>query len=207
MLLEMQHRVFNSLQVIANILMMKTRIVTSDEARQHLEDAYSRVLCIANLQRHIDTAGRSETVEIVPYISTLCDSITASIIGDDKRIAIKYTLDPALIPSEEAVSLGLIITELIINSVKYAFPEVRQDAEILIKYQRSGSNWRLAVSDNGVGESEKRSAIPGLGSTLVKALAEQIQAKVETTSSASTGHAVTISHATFTPRPEQPRSP
>lgn len=56
LLLEMQHRVFNSLQIIANILMMKTRATTSEEARQHLQDAYARVMSVATMQRHMDDA-------------------------------------------------------------------------------------------------------------------------------------------------------
>jgi two-component sensor histidine kinase len=201
LLLEMQHRIFNSLQIIANILMMKTRITSSEEARRHLQDAYSRVMSVATLQRHIDAAGRTELVELSPYMTALCDSLSASMIGEEKRISLKYAFDDALVPSTEAVSLGLIVTELVINSVKYAFPENRLDAEILVKYEKSGSNWQLTVSDNGVGRLKENAAPPpdGLGSTLVKALAQQIKAQIETVSS-SHGLAVSITHATFNPR-------
>ncbi len=203
LLLEMQHRIFNSLQIIANILMMKTRITTSDEARRHLEDAYSRVMSVATLQRHIDTAGRTELVEVVPYLTTLCDALAASVIGEEKKISLKYAFDPALIPPTEAVSIGLIVTETVINAVKYAFPESRPDAEIVVKYETSGSNWRLTVSDNGVGrpkEETSTAARDGLGTTLIKALAQQIKAQIETANS-SNGLSVSISHTTFSPRP------
>lgn len=203
LLLEMQHRIFNSLQIIANIIMMKTRVTTSEEARRHLQDAYSRVMSVATLQRHIDTAGRTELVEVAPYLTTLCDGLAASMIGEEKQISLKYAFDRALIPSTEAVSLGLIVTELVINSVKYAFPQSRPDAEILIKYETSGSNWQLTVSDNGVGRPEGyNTAAPsdGLGSTLVKALAQQIKAQIEMANSPH-GLVVSLAHATFSPRP------
>lgn len=203
LLLEMQHRIFNSLQIIANIIMMKTRVTTSDEARRHLEDAYSRVMSVATLQRHIDTAGRTELVEVAPYLTTLCDGLAASMIGEEKQIFLKYAFDRALIPSTEAVSLGLIVTELVINSVKYAFPDNRPDAEILVKYETSGSDWRLTVSDNGVGrpkENPTAASSNGLGSTLVKALAQQIKAQIEMANGPH-GLVVSIAHATFSPRP------
>ncbi|QGM93711.1 PAS domain-containing protein [Methylocystis rosea] len=202
LLLEMQHRIFNSLQIIANILMMKTRITTSEEARRHLEDAYSRVMSVATLQRHIDTAGRSELVEVVPYLTTLCDGLAASVIGEEKKISLKYAFDSAMIPPTEAVSIGLIVTETVINAVKYAFPQNRPDAEILVRYETSGADWRLTVSDNGVGKQKENGVAPpseGLGSTLVKALTQQIKAQIETTSGPK-GLTVAISHTTFSPR-------
>ncbi|WP_018409248.1 sensor histidine kinase [Methylocystis rosea] len=124
-------------------------------------------------------------------------------IGEEKQISLKYAFDRALIPSTEAVSLGLIVTELVINSVKYAFPQSRPDAEILVKYETSGSNWQLTVSDNGVGRPEgynTAAASDGLGSTLVKALAQQIKAQIEMANSPH-GLAVSLAHVTFSPRP------
>jgi two-component sensor histidine kinase len=201
LLLEMQHRIFNSLQIIANILMMKTRITTSEEARQHLQDAYDRVMSVATLQKQIDAAGRAEHVEIAPYLTNLCDSLAASVIGSEKKISLHCKFDEASVPSTEAVSLGLIVTELVINSVKHAFPTMRPDAEILVKYETSGNNWQLTVSDNGVGRPKESAgtSLDGLGTTLVKALAQQIKAQFEMVSS-SHGLTVSITHATFNPR-------
>lgn len=200
LLLEMQHRIFNSLQIIANILMIKTRNTTSEEARKHLQDAYTRVMSVAEMQRHIDDAARAETVKLAPYFTTICDSLAASMIDDDRRIALRYEFDDASAPSTEAVSLGLIVTELVINALKYAFPTNRADAEILAKYETSGDNWQLIVSDNGVGRPpDTPASSDGLGSTLVKALAHQVKAQIETASSAR-GLKVSLTHATFTPR-------
>jgi chemotaxis protein methyltransferase CheR len=200
LLLEMQHRIFNSLQIIANILMMKTRTATSEETRRHLQDAYSRVMSVATMQRHIDDAARTETVKLAPYFTTVCDSLAKSMIDDEKRVSVRYEFDDASARSSEAVSLGLIVTELVINALKHAFPTNRPDAEILVKYETSGANWRLTVSDNGIGRpQDSAGSSDGLGGTLVKALAHQIKAQIETVSSAR-GLAVSITHATFTSR-------
>jgi two-component sensor histidine kinase len=201
LLLEMQHRVFNSLQIIANILMMKTRETTSAEARQHLEDAYSRVMSVATLQRHIDDAAKTKVVDVVPYFTTICDSLAGSMIGGERHIALHYQIEDACVPSTRAVSLGLIVTELVINSLKYAFPSDRPDAEILVKYETQGTNWRLTVSDNGIGRPEQGTgSLDGLGSTLVKALTQQMKAQIAAESGPN-GLSVSITHASFSPTP------
>ncbi|KAF2988986.1 PAS domain-containing protein (plasmid) [Methylocystis sp. MJC1] len=200
LLLEMQHRISNSLQIIANILMIKTRATTSEEARKHLQDAYTRVMSVAEMQRHIDGAARAKTVSLPPYFKTICDSLVCSMVDDNRRVSLRYEFDDACAASTVAVSLGLIVTELVINSLKYAFPTNRPDAEIVVKYETSGDNWRLTVADNGVGRpGETPASSDGLGSTLVKALAQQVKAQIETKSDAH-GLTVSLTHVTFTPR-------
>lgn len=122
-------------------------------------------------------------------------------IGEEKQVALNYKFDDASVPSSEAVSLGLIVTELVINSLKYAFPTNRPDAEVLVKYETLGTNWRLTVSDNGVGRPEQGTgSLDGLGNTLVKALTQQMKAQIETVSSPD-GLTVSITHASFRPNP------
>ena len=70
---EMQHRIVNSLQIIASILMLKARAVTSEETRQHLQDAHRRVMSVAAVQQHLHSSGRSDVIEIAPYLSKLSD--------------------------------------------------------------------------------------------------------------------------------------
>ena len=81
--------------------------------------------------------------------------------------------------------MGLIVTELVINALKYAFPDPAKDAVVRVRYEVNGADWKLSVSDNGVGRLEKgagRAAKGGLGTSLVTALAHQLDAKVVTTS-------------------------
>ena len=205
LLLEMQHRVANSLQIIANILSLKALSVASEESRQHLQDAYRRVMSVASLQQHIDTAARVDLIEMAPYLSKLCDSLAASMIGDHNRISLKVISDESAVPSSQAVSLGLIVTELVINALKYAFPKASADPEVLVSYETSGPNWQLVVSDNGVGKpgANNDPVKDGLGTTLVKALAQQLEAKVETTNSPK-GLKVSVTRATFKSRLPRP---
>src|ERR1700687_5674735 len=79
---EMQHRVANSLQIIASILLLKAKSVQSKETRQHLQDAHKRVMSVASVQQHLHATGASGPIDIAPYLSKLCETIETSLIGD-----------------------------------------------------------------------------------------------------------------------------
>lgn len=68
-------------------------------ARQHLQDAYTRVMSVATMQRHIDDASRAKVVDVVPYFTTVCDSLAGSMIGEERQIALRYKFDQASVPS------------------------------------------------------------------------------------------------------------
>src|SRR5678816_867325 len=121
LLAEMQHRIVNSLQIIASILMLKARAVTSEETRQHLQDAHRRVMSVAAVQRHLHTSLRGDLIEMAPYLTKLCESLSDSMIGEDQPTILKVTADDGTMVSGDAVSVGLIVTELVINALKYAF--------------------------------------------------------------------------------------
>ena len=86
LLQEMQHRVANSLQIIASILLLKARTVRSDETRLHLQDAHRRVMSVAAVQQHLQASRHGEHFPIAPYLSRLCDTLAASMIGEDRPI-------------------------------------------------------------------------------------------------------------------------
>jgi len=195
LLREMEHRVANSLQIIASILMLKARTVTSEETRQHLQDAHQRVMAVAAVQGHLRTSASYDQIEIGPYLSRLCESLAASMIGDSRPITLQVLVNGGTALSAKAVSLGLIVTELVINALKHAFPKDRPDGRIIVSYEIDGSDWKLAVSDNGIGKPDVISppAKGGLGTTLVKALAQDLDARVEIDSSQA-GVNVSLTH-------------
>jgi chemotaxis protein methyltransferase CheR len=177
---EMQHRIANSLQIIASILLLKARTVHSEEIRLHLEDAHQRVMSVATVQQQLRASGLNESIEIAPYLSKLCDSLAKSMVGDRRPISIKVQATSGAATSSEAVSIGLIVTELVINALKHAFTS-GETGEILVSYAAPESGWRLSVSDNGSGLVEVSDESPrtGLGTSIVEALARQLDAKVQ----------------------------
>lgn len=198
---EMSHRVANSLQIIASILLMKARTVDSPETRLHLEDAHRRVMSVASVQQHLQASGMGENVAVGPYLSKLCESLAASMIGDNRPIILKVVAGDGEAQTRDAVSLGLVVTEMVINALKHAFPDPAREGLIVVGFEVDGADWKLSISDNGVGMpnrtiGEKPS---GLGMSLIKALAQQLDSQVEIATSPK-GTTVSLTHATFVSR-------
>lgn len=191
---ELQHRVANSLQIIASVLMQSARKVQSEETKRHLRDAHHRVMSIATLQRQLAVSKVGE-VELRTYFHELCASIAASMIPDTDIVRLDVTVDNSHTSAEISVSLGLIVTELVINALKHAFPNSRV-GRITVDYQADGDIWRLKISDNGIGMgADNRPAKAGLGTGIVEALARQLQATV-VVSDAMPGTTVCVSNDT-----------
>jgi two-component sensor histidine kinase len=201
LLKEMEHRVANSLALIASILLLKADSVQSEETRQHLQDAHRRVMSVAAVQTHLHVAATIDSIEMAPYLSTLCESLTGSIIGDGRAVSLEVHAKESLVTSDHAVSIGLIVTELVINALKHAFPVTVKDGRIDVTYETSGTNWKLSISDDGVGGAEENAGRAGrkktgLGTSVVNALAQQLHAQMEVLTGPA-GTTVSITHAPF----------
>ncbi|MFM5893709.1 MAG: sensor histidine kinase [Novosphingobium sp.] len=193
LLQELNHRVANSLQIIASIMMQRVRNVHSDETRGHLRDAHHRVMSIAKLQRLL-ASNDSNEVKLGPYLTDLCASIGASMIADPEKLSLVVSADDSMMNPEQSVSLGLIVTELAINSLKHAFPDANQTGRIEVTFASSETGWLLTVADDGIGlPKDHAGAKPGLGTGIVNALANQLVAEVAVTD-ADPGTTVTVTH-------------
>lgn len=179
LLKEMHHRVNNSLQIIASILQLKARTVQSEETRQHLTDAHQRVLAVAAAQEQLRPSAFGEQIDIGPYLTKLCDNLAISMIGSSARSFLEVQAEPGTMASAEAVSLGLIATELVINALKHAFP-ADSAGRIVVRYEVRASDWQLSVSDDGIGVPSTP-ARQGLGTSIVEALTRQLGGRVEMT--------------------------
>jgi two-component sensor histidine kinase len=193
---EMRHRVANSLQIIASILLLKARTAQSEETRRHLRDAHQRVLSVGSVQEQLHGLGVGQPIEMAPYLTRLCETLSASLIGEARPISLKVSVEGGTATSSQAVSVGLIVTELVINSLKHAFPDDKRRGQVVVAYEIADPNWMLSVSDNGIGKADGSGGgiEPGLGTSIVKALAQQLHARVEVVSGSS-GTTVSITHA------------
>jgi len=192
LLQELQHRVANSLQIIASVLMQGAKKVRSEQARGHLRDARNRVMSIATMQRQL-AASRLGEVVLRDYFKDLCASIGASMISDHDQLSLHVKVDKSVTTADVSVSLGLIVTELVINALKHAFPRHRK-GRICVDYRSDGPAWTLSVRDTGVGMPKNPAdAKPGLGTGIVEALAKQMGAEVVVAAS-KPGTLVSIVH-------------
>lgn len=200
LLREMQHRVANSLQIVAGILSMKARTVKSKEARLHLTDACNRVISVAAVQRQLLASKYSSTIRMEHYLSELTEELAASLAD---KIRLSVVVDgTATIESNKAVAIGLVMTELIINALKHAFPRKRRGT-ISVVYQTRGSGWSLSVSDDGVGlaNPSMNAGRSGYGTRIVDAAAKKLDARVLVKSS-SKGTRVSLVHSAGCGKPD-----
>jgi two-component sensor histidine kinase len=174
---ELQHRVANSLQIIASVLMQSARRVPSAQIRSHLYDAHSRVMSVAALQNQLAASKTLGAVQLRAYFTELCQSIGASMIQDREKLRLRVEADDGEAAPDVSVSLGLIVTELVINALKHAFPDDRS-GDIVVSYQSQAADWTLSVTDTGVGFPPAEATKPGLGTSIVEALAKQLDATV-----------------------------
>lgn len=193
---EVQHRVANSLQIIASVLMQSARKVQSEEARGHLQNAHHRVMSIAAVQKQLSTS-EGGNVPLKAYLTLLCESLSASMIADEDRLCITVEVDDSSVEADISVSLGLIVTELVINALKHAFPD-QLKGRIAVRYASEGHDWTLSVADDGIGMPVGKSAPkPGLGTGIVEALTKNLRGELDV-SSAEPGTVVTIRHQSDT---------
>ena len=150
-------------------------------------------MAVATVQEQLHPTPFGTQIEAKSYLTRLCESLAASMISDDQPISLRVEAGEGSTTSEQAVSMGLIATELVINALKHAFPGGAK-GQIVVGFESTASAWRLAVSDDGVGISTRLADAPvrtGLGTSIVEALTRQLGGRV-TTSAASPGTAVSV---------------
>jgi PAS domain S-box-containing protein len=184
LLKEMHHRVKNNLQVVSSLLNLQARACPDGAARKMLHDSHSRVHSMALLHDRLYRSENLSAIDCRAYVSDLAAHLFHSYGVDPDHIRLHLELAHMHMNLEEAVPCGLILNELISNSLKHAFPGGRE-GEIRIQLLRGPDCPKcLRVSDNGVGFPE---AIPSgstnhVGLRLVKILADQVGANLEVSS-------------------------
>ena len=198
LLREMRHRIANSLQIIASILLLKARGAASEETRSELRDAHQRVTSVAAVQSHLHDQGGIDQIDVHAYLSKLGAGLALSMLGPKQNIRIIISADDGTLASSQAVNLGLIVTELVINAIKHAFPTHREAALIRVTFGMNDAGWKLTVEDNGTGRSKAQTAKleGGLGTALMSALAKRLDASISEVST-DAGLTVAVTHGTL----------
>lgn len=194
-LAEFDHRVKNNFAIVTSLLELQ-RSRADPATSEALGAALMRVDSIARAHRHLYRGGdQPDAVQIRDYLGELCTAL-ADLVAMRGEIELKSSSDAALLPRDRAVSIGLIVNELVTNAAKHAFPD-RGSGRIDVNFARVGDGWQLTVADNGVGMAAERASVDtdgGLGSRLVDAFARQANGAI-TIDSDPTGTVVTLSLA------------
>jgi PAS domain S-box-containing protein len=183
---ELHHRVKNNLQIVSSLLKLQSRFVGDEEARELFDLSISRIRSIAMVHEMLYKSRDIARVDFGDYIHELVHSIIFSHSNTSEHIKLDLAIEPVHLDIDTSILAGLIINELVINSLKYAFPEERLARnggknEITIEFKSENSDFILVVSDNGKGlppdfTIEKSES---LGMKIVLTLAKQLKGRIE----------------------------
>ena len=173
---EIDHRVKNSLAIVAGLLSMQSRASDDERLRQALSEAQARVHAIAKVHDRLAHRGEVHTVDLAEFLGALCQDLQASAPGHQ----LSWHIAPATVPTDEAVSLGLLTNELITNALKHAYPGGVGPVRLSV-VPAGQDRLRLEVADQGVGRgsSPKRSATGGLGERVISTLSLHLKGEAE----------------------------
>ncbi|MDE1150503.1 MAG: PAS domain S-box protein [Azospirillaceae bacterium] len=181
LLREVYHRVKNNLQVIDGLVMMQAYQLTDPEARQALMGLRSRVYALGLVHQQLMTSIDLETFDIAPFLDELSNNILQA--GADAEVDLVLDVCPLVVNLDFAIPLGLLVTELITNSLKHAFPDGKGTITLALR-QRIEGGVVLEVADDGTGASDVPAAEEnggykrGLGSKIVKGLVAQLDGTI-----------------------------
>jgi two-component sensor histidine kinase len=175
---ELTHRIKNSLQFIAAMVMLEARNHKSGEGKAALERVSHRIDALGQLYSKLSKSDTVEAVDAATYLDELCQDLVESVQREDGRtIILKTDIDSVLLPTDRAIPMGLIVNELVTNAIKYAFP-AHAKGTVMVTLKRVPGELRLTVTDDGTGLDPTR-ADSGLGGRLVEGFAQQLGGQVE----------------------------
>ena len=166
---EINHRVQNSLAIVSGFLSLQARDANDISLREGLKEAGRRITAIGLVHRRLYRGNQIEMVDAARYIEELCAD-TFSFMGQDWTQHLSLKLAAILLPTDRAISLGLLLTELLINANKYAYAGAAGPIEITLI--ENLTDLRLIVADRGVGKVPARS---GFGFRILDALVKQLR--------------------------------
>jgi PAS domain S-box-containing protein len=185
---ELEHRVKNSLTMVSSLLAITKDELSDPKAIGVLADTETRIKAMSSIYEQLYLTGSVESIDFGMYIDRLSRTIFDTFVSDKARIRLSLEAMHAELDTKRAISLGLILNELLTNAIKYAFPDNRSGT-IKVVFASTADEVLLTVADDGIGitDSDKALSSPTMGMTLIKLLVEQIGAsiKIETTGGTS----------------------
>ena len=188
---EVHHRTKNNLQIVSSLLALQEHRSDDDDVVQHLRMARERVGTLATLHQQLYRGGSAERMDLGQFMRDLVASIGRANAVDTRGIRLRVECDDVEVTMDQGAPLGLVVNELVTNSLKYAF-ESRESGLVTVTGRLKGDELELVVADNGIGAPGEELPQGGLGSSLVRAFARQLHATIDRRAVPGTVIAITL---------------
>jgi PAS domain S-box-containing protein len=201
LLKEIHHRVKNNMQIISSLLNLQARQINDPEAAEIFKESQSRVKSMSMIHERLYQSKTLSSINFAEYINSLSLDLLRTYASNPNKIELNINAEKIKINIDTAIPCGLILTELVSNAFKYAFPDER-NGEININFYKKGDVLTLKISDNGVGipKSLDYTTSKTLGLLLVNSLIKQIDGEIDLDTSNGTSFTLTFKEVNYEDR-------
>ncbi|MGV8856680.1 MAG: CHASE3 domain-containing protein [Devosia sp.] len=195
LLAEVNHRVANSLSLVSSLITLQSRAIADQVAKDALAETQGRIFAISLVHKRLYGSADVRSVQLDEYLTGLLEHLSTSLRGQGHGVSLSFVIEPIDLDTDASISLGVIITELVTNAFKYAYPD--GVGEVRVRLGKGGEQIELTVEDDGVGRAESAPAKgTGVGTRIVKAMCTSLSAEIEYRGR----QPGTAAHLSFTPK-------
>jgi two-component sensor histidine kinase/CHASE3 domain sensor protein len=178
LLSEVNHRVANSLALVSSLVSLQSKVLIDKAAKSALAETQDRIFAISLVHKRLYDSADVRAVELSEYLSGLLEHLRTSLRSEGQGVTLSFNIEPIELETDASINLGVIVTELVTNAFKYAYPD--RMGEIRVSVTKRDEQIELLVEDDGVGRAEGAPAKgTGVGTRIVNAMSASLGARIE----------------------------